>query len=54
VHSCYFFLLLTREFLETYKYLPKRDKIFKPLIIINVMVFVLANFGARQPMGLHK
>ncbi len=42
------FILFTRAFLETYKYLPKVDKILKTLIIVNLVAFVLANLGARH------
>ena len=42
------FILFTREFLETYKYLPRVDKILKILILLTLIIFVLANFGARH------
>ncbi|MFT7005078.1 MAG: diguanylate cyclase (GGDEF)-like protein, partial [Sulfurimonas sp.] len=42
------FILFTREFLETYKYLPKIDKILKVLLLVNVMILLLANFDARH------
>ncbi|MFA6192040.1 MAG: diguanylate cyclase [Sulfurimonas sp.] len=42
------FVLFTREFLETYKHLPKVDKALKIFIIVNIVAFVLANLGARH------
>ena len=41
------FVLFTREFLETFKYLPKVDKVLKLLILIGLVTFVLVNFGMR-------
>ena len=41
------FILFTREFLETFRYLPKVDKFLKLLIFLSLLNFVLANFGMR-------
>lgn len=42
------FVLFTRTFLETNKYLPKIDMILKALILVNVLILILANVGARH------
>ena len=42
------FILFTREFLETYRYLPKVDKILKLLLLVNLVIFILAIFGFRN------
>jgi len=42
------FILFTREFLETFKHLPKVDKILKILVAFTLMGLVLANFGMQS------
>ncbi|MDA3947261.1 MAG: sensor domain-containing diguanylate cyclase [Helicobacteraceae bacterium] len=42
------FILFTREFLETSKFLPVVDKILKALIVVTISAVVLANFGERH------
>jgi len=41
------FILFTREFLETYKQIPRVDKILKIIIVLNIFSIILANLGLR-------
>lgn len=42
------FVLFTRAFLETKKFLPKIDKLLKILVVLNIAAIIIANFGERS------
>ena len=42
------FILFTREFLETFKFLPRVDKVLKTLIILDLLSLVLLILGQRH------